>query len=163
MNKKGKVRVVVSIKKQLLTVFKNDEMIKTYPVSTSKFGVGNKIGSRKTPLGKHKIIEKNGKDAPIGTIFKAKKNTGKIINPQEEFYKGQNLITTRVLQLEGLEDGINKGDGIDSAKRYIWIHGTSEESFIGKPASNGCIRMKNHDVAEFFDLVRVGTEVIILR
>jgi len=163
MSINGKIKVVVSIKKQLLTVFNNDEVMKTYPVSTSKFGIGNKIGSRKTPLGNHKIVEKNGNDAPIGSIFHAKKNTGDIIDPKEEFYKGQNLITTRILQLEGLEDGINKGDGIDSGKRYIWIHGTSEESFIGKPASNGCIRMKNNDVAEFFDLVRVGTEVVILR
>lgn len=163
MNSKGRIKVVVFIKKQKMKIFRGDEVIKEFPISTSKFGIGNKIGSCKTPLGKHRIYEKNGKNAPIGAIFKAKKFTGEIVSKNEDLYSDQDLITTRILQLEGLEEGINKGDGIDSAKRYIWIHGTSQESLIGKPASHGCIRMKNKHVAEFFDLVRVGTEVEIVK
>ncbi|MCF7883027.1 MAG: L,D-transpeptidase [Candidatus Cloacimonetes bacterium] len=157
------MRVVVNAKKQLMTIYKNDEVFKTFPVSTSKFGIGNKIGSRKTPLGKHKISAKFGKNAPEGSIFNGSRNTGEIISQNEDFYKGQDLITTRILQLEGLEEGINKGDGIDSAKRYIWIHGTTQESMIGKPASQGCIRMKNKDIIIFFDIVRVGTKVEITK
>jgi lipoprotein-anchoring transpeptidase ErfK/SrfK len=162
MKNKKKLYVVVNIEKQLMTVFKEGEILRTYPVSTSKFGIGNKMGSMKTPLGKHKISEKNGKKAPLGTIFTGKRNSGKIFSENEDLYQGQNLITTRILQLEGLEEGINKGEGIDSYKRYIWIHGTSQESLIGMPASHGCIRMRNRDIVEFFDLVRVGTEVEII-
>lgn len=152
--------IVVSIKDQKLIFFKDGVSQKEYPISTSRFGIGNKAGSRKTPLGLHKICEKIGKDLPLGSIFKGRKDTGEIIT-DSSFYNNQNLITTRILRLKGLEEGINKGKGIDSEKRYIWIHGTSQENMIGKPASQGCVRMKNKDIAELFNLVRVGSEVRI--
>ncbi|HPR17598.1 MAG TPA: L,D-transpeptidase [Candidatus Cloacimonadota bacterium] len=163
MKKVKKVEIVVCIKKQTLSVWLNGEQFREYPVSTSKYGVGNKAGSYKTPLGLHRVCEKIGKDEPIGTIFKGKKSTGNVLGDDAELFQGQHLITSRIIRLEGLEEGINKGQGIDSTKRYIWIHGTSDEGMIGKPASHGCIRLKNEHVLEFFDLVKVGTEVNIVR
>ena len=154
-------RIKINIPKQELYFFQNNEKIFTFPVSTSKYGIGNKEGSFKTPLGIHRVSEKNGGGAEPYTIFKKKKNTGKIavINNNNN---SKDLITTRIIILEGLESGINKGKGIDSKERNIWIHGTQEEKSIGKPASHGCIRMKNNDIIELFDLVDIDTLVEII-
>ena len=146
-----------------MKLIENNEIVLEYSISTSRFGIGNKVGSCKTPLGLHKICEKIGKGAPVGSIFKARKNTGEIAKLDSENPYGDDLITTRIIRLNGLQDGVNKGDGIDSYKRYIWIHGTAEENRIGKPASHGCIRMRNDDIVELFDNVRVGTEVEIIK
>ena len=127
-------------------------------ISTSKYGAGNKAGSNKTPLGLHRIVSKIGRNACIGTIFKRRRNTGKIVRFSN--YSGD-LITTRILRLEGLERGVNKGKGIDSFRRCIYIHGTPEEKFIGKPASHGCIRMKNRDIIHLFEIIKRGTRVLI--
>ncbi len=151
--------VVIEISKQKLSLFKNNRFIKSYPVSTSKYGIGNQSGSNKTPLGLHRIISKIGRNVSIGTIFKKRRNTGKIFKVYKK--KAVDLITTRILRLEGLELGINKGKGIDSFKRCIYIHGTPEEWLIGRPASHGCIRMKNKDVIELFNLVKRNTFVNI--
>lgn len=149
--------IKIKISRQRL-YFYEKKLIKSYPVSTSKFGIGNMAESNKTPLGLHRVAEKIGKNAPIGTIFKERKNTRKIV-PRYGFKS--DLITTRILRLEGLEKGINKGKKIDSFHRFIYIHGTPEEKLIGKPASRGCIRMRNRDVAQLFDLVKKGTLVKI--
>lgn len=156
-----KYAIVVSISKQSLHLIKGKKIIRRYPVSTSKYGLGNKDGSNKTPLGMHCISNKIGKNAEIGSIFKSCRNTRKIAKIGADSDK--DLITTRILRLRGLEKGINKGKGIDSYKRCIYIHGTAEEHLIGKPASHGCIRMKNRDVIELFDLVTRGTLVKIVR
>jgi hypothetical protein len=154
-------RIKINIPKQELYFSQNNEKIFTFPVSTSKYGVGNKEGSFKTPPGIHRVSEKIGDGAEPCTIFKKKKNTGKIevINNTNN---SKDLITTRILILEGIESGINKGKGIDSKVRNIWIHGTQEEKSIGKPASHGCIRMKNIDIIELFDLVDIDTLVEII-
>ena len=154
-------RIKISLAKQELYFFQNNEKIFIFPVSTSKYGVGNKEGSFKTPLGIHRISEKIGDGAEICTIFENKKKTDKIavINNTNN---SKDLITTRIIILEGLEPGINKGKGIDSKVRNIWIHGTQEEKSIGKPASHGCIRMKNNDIIELFDLVDIDTLVKII-
>lgn len=152
--------IQISIAKQKLFLFQKNALTKAYPISTSKYGVGNKVGSNKTPLGKHQIIGKFGRNARIGEIFKRRKRIGIMARSLQ----GQaDLITTRILRLDGLEKGLNKGRGIDSFHRYIYIHGTPEENRIGKPASHGCIRMKNKDVAELFRMVKRGDSVIILR
>jgi lipoprotein-anchoring transpeptidase ErfK/SrfK len=153
--------IVIQISKQKLSLFKNNRFIKSYPVSTSKYGIGNYSGSNKTPLGLHRITSKIGRNAPIGAIFNKRRNTGKIFKVYKKKEKTADLITTRILRLEGLEPGINKGEGIDSFKRCIYIHGTSDEGLIGKPASHGCIRMKNRDIVELFDLVKRNTLVKI--
>ena len=122
---------------------------KEYPCSTSRFGPGNAEGSEKTPVGLHRIAEKYGDGEPLGMIFSSTPS-------------GADLITTRILRLEGLQPGLNKGRGIDSYERYIYIHGTPEEGLIGTPASHGCIRMKNDDIAELYPLCPVGLTVEII-
>ena len=153
----------ISINDQKLYYISSLEIIKTYVISSSKYGKGNKEGSNKTPLGIHKIKEKYGKKTPkngrmIGRVFYgdiAKIYSDKTMSKTDD-------ITSRILWLEGMEDGKNKGKGIDSYNRYIYIHGTSEEGWIGEPASHGCIRMKNKDVIDLYKLIEVGTLVLIL-
>jgi hypothetical protein len=164
--------IVVIISEQKLFLIKDRQVIKLYSVSTSKYGIGNEYGSYKTPLGTHRIQDKIGDGAPIGTIFKSKINTGRIaeITTTTEDLTDEDYVTTRVLPLEGLEYGINRGekvqDGdtrtVDSYKRAIYIHGTPEEGLIGTKASHGCIRMINTEVIELFDIVETGTLVEIV-
>jgi lipoprotein-anchoring transpeptidase ErfK/SrfK len=157
-------RIEVDISEQVLYLYcryaDSNEEVKTYPVSTSKYGIGNKAHSNKTPLGLHHIKGKIGDGAPSGTIFKGLQNTGRIAKINAP---GGDVITTRVMRLQGLERGINLGSGIDSYKRYIYIHGTAEENKIGIPASHGCVRMYNRDVIDLFDRVTEDTKVNIRR
>lgn len=159
--------ITVNVSKQELFLFEsapfeNVTLIKVYPVSTSKYGTGNQIGSNKTPLGTHFIAEKIGTGAKIGTIFQGRINTGMVA----EIYTDatdieEDYITTRILWLQGIEPEINQNGEISSYNRYIYIHGTPAEGLIGKSASNGCIRMKNQDIVELFKLVPEGTLVIV--
>ena len=153
--------IVVSVSKQELYLAKDERVIRQYSVSTSKYGVGNSEGSNKTPLGAHSVVSKIGKNAKVREIIKSRRRTRRIARMGKMSRK--DLITTRILRLQGLEKGINKGRGIDSYKRCIYIHGTAEEHLIGKPASHGCIRMKNKDIVELFNLVKRGTLVHIKR
>lgn len=161
---RGPVSVVVRVSDQRLFVIQDGKIVRQYPVSTSKFGIGNQAGSFKTPLGRHRVAEKIGRGAPLYTIFKERVNTGKpaLI---DRTLKGAPYddVTTRVMWLEGLEPGVNRGPGIDSKDRFIYIHGTPSEGLIGRPASNGCVRMYNKDVVELFDLVSEGTPVLITK
>lgn len=156
--------IIVSILEQKLYLLKNFKMIKIYPVSTSKYGIGNRVNSNMTPLGTHEIYSKIGEGFPIGSIFKNKTYTGKkaqiLHNPTEK--SQEDLIITRILTLKGLEESVNSGKGIDSYYRGIFIHGTQEEGLIGTPASHGCIRMKNKDIIELFDMVKNKTLLEIL-
>ena len=152
--------IEVVISKQRLFLKDKARLLVSYPISTSKYGIGNKSGSNKTPLGWHRIVSRLGRNAPLGAIFKRRRNTGKIFNGCKG---GSDLITTRILRLEGLEKGLNRGKDIDSFQRCIYIHGTLEESLIGNPASHGCIRMKNRDVIKLFKLVKRGTLVKIMK
>ena len=155
--------IYVGVKRQELDLYLNGKHIISYPVSTSMHGAGTKAGSDMTPIGLHKIKGKFGSDVPIGGILKARKYTGEIACIQNEAIKsGEDAITTRVLTLEGLENGINKGGELDSYGRHIYIHGTAEEGLIGQPASHGCVRMKNKDVIDLFNRVDKGLTVIIL-
>lgn len=159
--------ILVSVKNQRLYLFKREKVFKEYPVSTAEKGVGFENGSFKTPLGFHKVCEKIGQGLPIGAVFKSRKFTGEIAEIEErKVSTGKDLITTRILRLEGLEEGKNRGydkngNLVDTFERYIYIHGTNEEGLIGKPVSHGCIRMRNKDIVELFDLVDVGTIVYI--
>ena len=146
--------LIAEISKQKLYVMKETEIMKEYHISTSKYGIGNQEGSFRTPLGTHRIIEKIGEDVPICGIFKKKKFTGKIARLNDN--NGSDLITTRIFVLAGLEREINLGKNIDSLERGIFIHGTQQENLIGKPASHGCIRMRNKDIIELFDKIKVG-------
>ncbi len=154
--------IEIIIDEQKLYLKNGQNVVSEYLISSSKYGVGSKAGSNQTPLGNHRVVQKFGKKAPINTIFKSRANTGKIatINNTKEVLN-EDIITSRILWLEGLDEGINRGRGVDSYKRYIYIHGTADEGLIGTPASHGCIRMRNADVVELFDKVPVGTKVVI--
>jgi len=155
--------IVVDISEQLLIVYNTkNSILKSYPISTSKYGIGNQANSNKTPLGKHIVANKIGYNAPLGTIFKARINTGEIATIYtDKTDKQEDLVTSRILWLRGVENGTNSGEGIDSFKRFIYIHGTNEEGLIGKPASHGCVRMNNKDVIELFSLIEKKTVVYI--
>ena len=154
--------IIVDISEQRLYLYNNDNLVQSFPVSTSKYGEGQIENSFKTPLGLHEIKEKIGDKAPINTIFTARENTKKraeiLINSNDT---EDDFVTSRILWLDGLENGINRGVGVDSYSGYIYIHGTHEEGLIGQKASHGCIRMFNNDVIELFDMVSEGTKVQI--
>lgn len=135
---------------------------KTYDVSTSRYGVGSLEGSQRTPLGLHRVSEKIGDGAPPMAVFVDRKPTGRVARPNlKPTPTGEDLITSRVLWLEGLEPGRNRGGSVDSHDRFIYIHGTADEGLIGSPASHGCVRMRNVDVIELYDRVPPGTRVEI--
>ena len=154
--------IIVSIKNQELYYIIDGKIIKKYLISSSEYGIGSKEGSNKTPLGLHRIKKKAGGNVPengrmIGRVF-----TGEICKIyHDETRSKTDDITSRILWLEGLEAGKNKGKGIDSFERYIYIHGTTEEGRIGIPSSHGCIRMRNKDVIDLYKEVKVGTLVLI--
>ena len=132
-------------------------LVKNFPCSTSRFGVGQTEGSNCTPLGLHYIKNKIGKHESAGTVFKARKVVGHTSQP--EFADAK--ITTRILWLEGLELGFNRGGNVDSHARYVYIHGTADQLSIGKPTSCGCIHLADADLIPLFDLLPAGTLVWI--
>jgi len=154
----GELYLVQSIETQTLFVCEKGTVIERYDASTSRFGNGIRENSFKTPLGIHRIREKIGSGAPAGRIFKARKDTG--IDWDHQSIE-DNLILSRILRLEGLEEGINKGPGVDSYERFIYIHGTNREDLIGIPLSHGCLALRNVNIVSLFDIVREGTIVYI--
>lgn len=154
----------VSVKHQCLYLIENDSTIRKYPISTAKKGIGSKQNSYKTPPGLHTIKRKIGEDVPCGGIMESRVYEGKIANIiTEKKNAKKDYVTSRIMWLQGEEPGINRGRNIDSYNRFIYIHGTPEEGFVGQPASHGCIRMKNKDVMELFDFVDEGTPILILK
>ena len=154
--------IVIDISQQRLYLYQGKVLEASFPVSSSKYGEGSKENSFKTPLGEHIIKEMIGEGAKINTIFSSRINTtrpAKVINEAED--SKNDYVTSRIMWLDGLEDGQNKGGNVDSYKRYIYIHGTHEEGLIGLKASHGCIRMFNEDVIELFNMVKIGTKVLI--
>ena len=154
--------IVIDISEQRLYLLKNTRIMRSFPISSSKYGEGSTQNSFKTPLGIHVIKDKIGYDVPKNTIFKSRINTNR---PAEiihsPFDTEDDHVTSRILWLDGTEYGKNKGKGIDSYNRYIYIHGTHEEGLIGTKASHGCIRMFNDDVINLFSEVKEGTYVLI--
>ncbi|MDA9691579.1 L,D-transpeptidase [bacterium] len=155
--------IEISISEQKLFLLDNKSVIKTYLISSSKYGEGSKVNSFKTPLGKHVVKRKIGKDMPLGARFIGRSFSGEIypIYDSDQVLVEDDVVQSRILWLDGLEDGINKGEGVDSYSRYIYIHGTPEEWLLGEKASKGCIRMSNKDVIELFNLVEEGIQVTI--
>ena len=153
----------VSVTNQKMYHIKNNTIIDEYIISTSEFGIGSKAGSNKTPLGMHQIKSKHGGETPIYCRMTGRVFNGDISKIYTDKKKSKtDDITSRIFWLEGLEEGVNKGKNIDSYKRYIYIHGTSEEGRLGSPASHGCIRMKNKEVIDLYNTIEVGTLVLIL-
>ena len=154
--------IEVDISEQRLYLIENSVIKASYPISTSKYGEGSIENSFKTPLGIHSIKEMIGDEAEINTIFTSRINTKRSATIIDQFEDTDNdYVTSRIMWLNGEEDGLNKGGNVDSFRRYIYIHGTHEEGLIGTKASHGCIRMFNYDVIELFNLVNIGTKVLI--
>jgi len=155
--------VLVDATAERMLLIERGRPVAEWVISTALKGVGSAKGSDQTPLGVHRIAQKFGAGAPLGTIFKSRQDSGqiaKILTGSNENSTGDN-VTTRVLWLDGLEPGLNKGGNVDSRERFIYIHGTDEEGKLGRPASHGCIRMRNADVAKLFDSVDENTLVVI--
>lgn len=156
------MRIVVEIAAQRLTLYQGTEPVRSYPCSTSRYGAGCQEGSNRTPIGFHEVVEKYGDSVPLGGVFVSRVYTGEIVPPcLEKIPSGQDRITTRHPPLARDATGVNQGGEVDSYRRYIYIHGTPEEGLIGTPASHGCIRMTNADVADLYERVPTGTLVEI--
>lgn len=145
----------VSVAEQKLVVMENGKKIAAFPVSTSKFGLGDQHGSWTTPLGVMHVARKIGDRMPAGTVFRRRVPTREILQPNAP---GRDPIVSRILWLDG-----NEPDNRNAYGRFIYIHGTAEERNIGKPASFGCIRMKSADVIALYDMLSVGSRVTVVR
>jgi hypothetical protein len=154
--------LLVSIGRQTLQLYSDGELVKAYVVSTSARTPSSQKGSCGTPLGLHAIAEKIGAGQPPGIVFKNRVPTG--YHFSEHLARGgadENLVTTRILWLKGLEPGVNQGGDVDSYDRYIYIHGTNREDRLGHPQSAGCVVLSNLDVIDLYERVRVGDVVLI--
>ncbi len=152
----------VVVRTQQMLLYDDEGLIKTYLISTAKNGVGEQFGSEQTPRGWHVIRAKVGKDQPENAVFKGRRFTGEIYSPAlKAQYPERDWILTRILWLSGLERGKNRLGSVDTMRRYVYIHGTPDETPLGTPGSRGCIRMNNQDIIELFDLVPVGAKLLI--
>ena len=133
------------------------KLVKKLPCSTSRFGIGQTEGSNCTPLRLHRIAEKIGTGVAAGTVYKGRQAVGHVSQPE----LADSKITTRIMWLDGLEPGFNRGGNVDSHSRYIYIHGTADQASIGKPASCGCVHLADNDLVPLFDLLPGGTLVWI--
>ena len=147
-------KIVVSTQDQKMLVFEDSRPVALYPVSTSKYGVGDRVGSFKTPLGHFSICKKIGTGAPSGMVFKNGKPTGEMLAPNAA---GRDPIVTRIFWLKGRE-----AHNRNAYKRCIYIHGTPEERSLGCPKSYGCIRMSSADAIRLDEMVGRGAEVEII-
>ena len=157
-----KKHIDIDLSRQRLRLYEGKQVVREYAVSTAEKGAGEKNGSYQTPRGRHKIRAKIGRDAPTGAVFVSRRATGEVYSKElRERYPGRDWILTRILWLSGLEPGRNRLRDVDTMRRYIYLHGTPDETPLGKPGSHGCVRMANRDIVELFDLVEPGTEVDI--
>src|SRR5215471_4624074 len=146
--------IVISTREQKLAILDRGTLMATYPISTSKFGLGDYLGSSRTPLGELEVAKKIGDNAPPGAVFKDRIRTGEIVVPNSP---GRDPIVARILWLRGRE-----AQNANAFGRYIYIHGTPEERLIGTPASYGCIRMRSSDIIQLYDVVGTGAAVTIV-
>ncbi|MFM9836438.1 MAG: L,D-transpeptidase family protein [Methylophilaceae bacterium] len=157
------MRIEISIQTQTLTLLDEaDELHAQYPVSTAANGVGCEKNSGCTPLGAHIIRAKIGEGAATNTVFVARRPTGEICSPELMAENPErDWILTRILWLSGKELGINRLGNVDTMQRYIYIHGTPDSTDMSSIGSHGCVRMRNADIIQLFDLVPIGTPVLI--
>ena len=155
------MKITVSIAEQNL-LYEDGPIRLQYPISSGKAGVGQEMNSGKTPLGRHCIRAKIGHDCPKGAVFVGRRWTGEVFSEELAVqHPNRDWILTRILWLSGLEVGKNRLGNVDTMRRYIYIHGTSDEEYMGQPVSHGCIRMRNDDILALYQLVTPGTEVLI--
>lgn len=148
-------KMIVSVRDQKLLLVKDGTPVKSYKISTSKFGVGDRPGSNCTPLGRMQVAKKIGSNAPMGSVFKGRRPTGEVLRPDQP---GRDPVVTRILWLSGTESRNQ-----NAFRRTIYIHGTPEERRLGAPASYGCIRMGSRDVADLYERVGAGADVFVIR
>lgn len=173
---------LVDVATQRIHLMHGRRAVRWWPVSTAAAGLDARDGSFGTPPGLHRIQRKIGAGAAMGTVFSSREPTGRVwpetprgeparqdqsaqqgqaAGPDQAAQQSQDLILTRILTLEGLQEGVNRGPGVDSLARYIYLHGTDREDAIGSPISHGCVRLTNRDVVELFDLADEGDLVVI--
>ncbi|MDP2805636.1 MAG: L,D-transpeptidase [Gallionellaceae bacterium] len=155
--------IITQYNQSLIINGDSGELLRRYTVSTATNGAGEENGSLCTPRGKHVIRAKIGAGQPENAVFVRRRPTGEIYTPQlGEAHPKRDWILTRILWLCGTEPGYNRWGSCDTMRRYIYIHGTPDSTPLGKPGSHGCVRMRNADLLELFELVSVGTQVEIL-
>ena len=155
-------RIEISIPEQSLVFLENGREIRRYAVSTSRNGAGEQQGSFCTPRGEHIVRAKIGAGQPVNTVFVRRRPTGEIWTPEMAGrFPGRDWILTRILWLSGCEPGRNRMGDVDTMRRYIYIHGSPDNVGMGKPGSIGCIRMRNRDILDLFELVPAGSRVSI--
>ena len=156
------MKIEISIPRQTLVLRDKRKVVKTYAVSTAKRGPGEENGSLQTPRGRHIVRAKIGAGQPLNAVFVRRRPTGEVWSPElHGQYPGRDWILTRILWLSGCEPGRNRLGDVDTMRRYIYIHGSPDSAEMGKPGSIGCIRMRNADIVELFDLVAPYTPVQI--
>ena len=148
-------KMIVSVRDQKMLLVRDGAPIKSYKISTSKFGIGDRPGSNCTPLGRLQVAKKIGGNQPIGSVFKSRRPTGEVLKPNAP---GRDPVVTRILWLSGTESRNQ-----NAFRRTIYIHGTPEERRLGSPASYGCIRMGSNDVADLYNRIGTGADVFIIR
>jgi L,D-transpeptidase YbiS len=155
-------RIDIEIDSQFLRLTGNTGESRQYPVSTAANGVGEQNGSFQTPGGRHIVRAMIGRDAEPGSIFVGRRPTGEMYTPEMRIqYPDRDWILTRILWLSGIEPGFNRHGEVDTMRRYIYIHGSPEDVDMNEPGSAGCIRMRNEDIIELFNLVEYGIPVTI--
>jgi lipoprotein-anchoring transpeptidase ErfK/SrfK len=156
-------RIVIDAAKQELRLLEGERVLRRYAVSTAKNGLGEKNGSFRTPRGRHIVRAKIGAGQPENTVFVRRRPTGEVWSRElHAKFPGRDWMLTRLLWLSGCEPGKNRLGDVDTMRRYIYIHGSPETAEMGKPGSIGCIRMRNRDIVELFDLVPPYTPVEII-
>ena len=157
------MKIIVDLARQRLDLLDdNGELLRSWPVSTAANGAGEETGSCCTPRGEHIVRARIGAGMPVNTVFVGRRPTGEVYTPElGEIEPERDWILSRILWLSGKEPGRNRLGSRDTMQRYIYIHGTPDERFAQEPQSHGCIRMRNRDLVELFDLVPVYTPVDI--
>lgn len=156
------MQISINIALQQLTLLSDERVVRQYPISSGKKGTGEQRGSEQTPRGRHLVRAKIGANLPLNTVFKARRPTGEIYSAElAEHCPNRDWILTRILWLSGCEVGKNRLGNCDTMRRYIYIHGTPDSEPMGIPASHGCIRMRNADLAELFTLTPLYAPVFI--
>jgi lipoprotein-anchoring transpeptidase ErfK/SrfK len=158
------MRIRVDLGRQCLELFgKDGACIRRYAVSTGERGAGERSGSLCTPRGRHRIRARIGAGAPAGAVFRGRRPTGEVWSPEfAAAHPGRDWILSRILWLCGEEPGRNRGGEVDTMRRYIYLHGTGDDQPMGVARSHGCVRMRNRDIIELFELVPAGTVVEIV-
>lgn len=158
------MKITIHIPTQTLELFDDSgKSLRRYQVSTGANGLGEENGSFCTPRGKHVIRAKIGAGLPVNTVFVKRRPTGEVYTKEMGAqYPGRDWILTRILWLSGKEPGFNRFGSCDTMRRYIYIHGTPDGTELGKPGSRGCVRMRNAELIELFDAVKVGTQIEII-